>query len=337
MPVTPAFDAAEQTADGFTVAISNYDAAYSWDVSADGGATATLDAATATVTVTDLAAGASATLSVTTTKAGHAGGLASATGAALSLALTPELGALTATAGGFTVVISNYDAAYTWAVSADGGGSATLDAATATVTVAGLAAGASATLTVTTTRAGHADGVASVNHSATPAAPAPTGPPPIITAHAFTAYQIMYNIVFSGRYEYIGTAVIGARDGRTVTSWLTGSDPLVRASDGIASDYGAYLRTDGHYALVFFSTGWGGEWTHVYPGDATGDRGSNLDGTPFTTVESIMQADTTSEWGFSNQTQQFITSASDNTPYKKLPAGQSNNDTTVTEVAPGVV
>lgn len=166
----------------------------------------------------------------------------------------------------------------------------------------------------------------------------PAVPPPPPTVYSFTATQIMYNIVFSGSYEYIGAAVMSGRDDQTVTGWLTGSDPLIRASDGLASDYGMYRRTDGHYVLVFKSETWGGEWTHVYPGDATGDRGSNLDGTPFTTLESVIQAGTlTSKWGFSGQTQQFVTSASDRSPYKKLPAGQSNKDTTVTEVVPGVV
>lgn len=173
---------------------------------------------------------------------------------------------------------------------------------------------------------------AMLTESIMPVPPAIASP----TVYAFTATQIMYNIVFSGRYEYIGTAVISGRDDHTVTSWLAGSDPLVRASDGLASDYGMYLRTDGHYALVFFSDSWGGSWTHVYPGDANGDRGSNLDGTPFTTLESVIQAGTlTTKWGFSGQTQQFVTSASDRSPYKKLPASQ--NDVTVTEIVPGVV
>ena len=175
---------------------------------------------------------------------------------------------------------------------------------------------------------------AMLTESIMPVPPAIASP----TVYAFTAYQIMYNIVFSGRYEYIGNAVISGRDNYTVTGWLTGSDPLIRASDGIASDYGMYRRIDGHYVLVFKTENWGGSWTHVYPGDATGDRGSNLDGTPFTDLASVIAAGTlTTKWGFSGQTQQFVTSTGDNTPYKKLPAGQSNNDTTVTEVAPGVV
>ena len=74
----------------------------------------------------------------------------------------------TSTADGFAVQVSNYDAAYTWAVSTDEG-SATISN-TGLVTVTGLTPGQSATVTVTTTRTGYANGTVAATGSASVAA-----------------------------------------------------------------------------------------------------------------------------------------------------------------------
>ncbi|MEC9215141.1 MAG: zinc-dependent metalloprotease family protein, partial [Pseudomonadota bacterium] len=78
--------------------------------------------------------------------------------------LTPTFAALTSTADGFTVQISNYDAEFTWDV-ATTAGSASISG-TGLVTVIGLGAGQSATVTVTASRAGFNDGEAEVTGSA---------------------------------------------------------------------------------------------------------------------------------------------------------------------------
>lgn len=70
----------------------------------------------------------------------------------VSPGLTPILGTPSSTAGGFTVPITNYDAAYSWSASTTSG-SATVSGGVATVT--GLSSGSSATLTVTTRRSGY--------------------------------------------------------------------------------------------------------------------------------------------------------------------------------------
>jgi hypothetical protein len=89
-----------------------------------------------------------------------------------SPALTPTFGTPTSTADGFTVQVSNYDAAYTWAVSTTAG-SATISNA-GLVTVTGLTAEQSATVTVTTTRTGYASGTATSTGSAEAASSGPT-------------------------------------------------------------------------------------------------------------------------------------------------------------------
>ena len=79
--------------------------------------------------------------------------------------LTPSFAALTSTADGFTVQVSNYDAEFTWDV-ATTAGSASING-TGLITVIGLGAGQSATVTVTASRAGFNDGSAEVTGNAT--------------------------------------------------------------------------------------------------------------------------------------------------------------------------
>jgi hypothetical protein len=78
-------------------------------------------------------------------------------------ARTPTFGSVSSAVGGFTVPISNYDAAFTWGVSATSG-SASISGGTLTVT--GLSTGASSTVTVTTSRTGYTGGTATVSGSA---------------------------------------------------------------------------------------------------------------------------------------------------------------------------
>ncbi len=92
--------------------------------------------------------------------------------------LTPALGSPSSTAGGCTVTISNYDAAFTWGASATTGSASV--SASGVVTVSGVAPGASTTVTVTATRSGYPDGSATVTCSAAPLDP--PGAPTAVTA-----------------------------------------------------------------------------------------------------------------------------------------------------------
>ncbi|MEI6037935.1 MAG: SUMF1/EgtB/PvdO family nonheme iron enzyme, partial [Planctomycetota bacterium] len=78
-------------------------------------------------------------------------------------ALNPTFGATTATADGFTVPITNYDALYAWAGTVLGGTVVvTGSGSTGLATITGVAAGTSATATITTTRTGYTGGTANV-------------------------------------------------------------------------------------------------------------------------------------------------------------------------------
>jgi len=79
----------------------------------------------------------------------------------LGMANTPTFGPPTATAGGFTVQISNYNGAFTYGGTATAGGTVAISN-TGLVTVSGVAANTSSTATITTTQAGYANGSAQV-------------------------------------------------------------------------------------------------------------------------------------------------------------------------------
>jgi subtilisin family serine protease len=141
LALTPSFSTPVSTSTGFTVNITNYDAAYTFTPTASSG-TVTAGVASGSIlplTVTGLAPGTSATVTVTTTRTGYVSGSnqisASATTGA---ALTPSFSTPVSTSTGFTVNITNYDAAYTFTPTASSG----------TVT-AGVASGSILPLTVT--------------------------------------------------------------------------------------------------------------------------------------------------------------------------------------------
>ena len=160
---TPEFGSVSATDDGFTVQVSNYDAEFTWDVATTAGSVSINDAGL--VTVTGLGASESATVTVTVSRTGFNEESAVVTGNAnVGAALTPEFGAVSSTADGFAVQVSNYDAEFTWDV-ATTAGSASING-TGLISVIGLGAGQSTTVTVTASRAGFNDGSAAVTGNA---------------------------------------------------------------------------------------------------------------------------------------------------------------------------
>ncbi len=157
--LTPVFETPTATADGFTVSISNYDQSYTWAGTATASGKVSIDN-TGLVTVTGVAAATSSTATITTTRTGYTGGSATVTQTSLGAALTPAFGTPTATADGFTVQITNYDSAYTWAGTATNGYVYTISF-TGLVTV-NLIPNFSSTATITTTRTGYTGGSATV-------------------------------------------------------------------------------------------------------------------------------------------------------------------------------
>jgi uncharacterized repeat protein (TIGR02543 family) len=169
----PVFGSPTSTADGFTVSITNYDAAYTWatpTVSAGSVAITSTTGSTRVLTVTGLSPGVSATITQGTTKTGHGNGSATVSGSSTTgAALTPTFGTPTRTAGGFTVTITNYDADYTWDTATVTAGLVSVTSTSGSnrvLTVTGLNPGASATITQTTSRSGYSNGSATVTGTA---------------------------------------------------------------------------------------------------------------------------------------------------------------------------
>jgi subtilisin-like proprotein convertase family protein len=161
--LTPEFDAVSSTADGFTVQVSNHDAAYVWEVSASTGSAA-IDGS-GLITVTDLTPSQSATVSVTASQTGYESGAAEISGSANEgAALTPEFGGVLSTADGFSVQVSNYDSAFTWDVTPTAGTASI--SSSGLITVAGLTSGQSSVVTVGTSRSGYESGSADISGSA---------------------------------------------------------------------------------------------------------------------------------------------------------------------------
>src|SRR5690606_26822583 len=80
--LAPTFGIPTRTADGYTVQLTNYDPAFTWDVAASTG-TASLSSS-GLVTVTGLEPGAAASVTVGTAREGHAPGGADISGTALN-------------------------------------------------------------------------------------------------------------------------------------------------------------------------------------------------------------------------------------------------------------
>ncbi|MCX7416721.1 MAG: hypothetical protein NTY25_09550, partial [Planctomycetia bacterium] len=90
----------------------------------------------------------------------------------LAAALTPAFGSTTATATGFTVQISNYNALYTWAGTATASGTVVVSG-TGLVTVTNVAPGTSSTATITTTKSNTVGGSAPITATSLAAALTP--------------------------------------------------------------------------------------------------------------------------------------------------------------------
>lgn len=115
-------------------------------------------------------------------------------------ALTPTFGTPTATADGFTVQITNYDATYTYAGSATASGSV-LISGSGLVTVSGVASNSGSTATITTTKSNTLDGSAQITATSLTAALTPTFGSPTATADGFTVQITNFNY----SYNWLGT------------------------------------------------------------------------------------------------------------------------------------
>jgi uncharacterized repeat protein (TIGR02543 family) len=169
--LNPTFSTPTTTTTGFMVQISNYDAAFTWDTATVTSGIVARDSF-GLLTVTGLTAGQSSTLTQTTSRAAYNNGTGSVSSNATALLspLNPTFSAPTSTADGFTVQISNYDAAFTWDTATVTSGIVARDSF-GLLTVTGLSPGASATITQATSRSLYSGGSGTVSGTAISATP----------------------------------------------------------------------------------------------------------------------------------------------------------------------
>ena len=228
--LTPTYSTPVATATGFTVNVTNYNAAYAFTPTTNLGVVTpgTASGSTLPLTVTGVTSGQSATVTVVATRAGYYDGTAAVTATALQPALTPALANAVSTASGFTSSITNYNASYTFTCTTSAGSCAlgTVSGSTRPLTITGLTAGQSATITVTSTRAGYANGVTTLLGSATTgAALTPTFSTPVATATGFTVNVTNYNVAYTfvcSAPQGITCAVTWPASGTTAALTITG-------------------------------------------------------------------------------------------------------------------
>jgi uncharacterized repeat protein (TIGR02543 family) len=136
-------------------------------------------------------------------------------------ALTPTFGTPTATADGFTVTITNYDAAFTWATPTVGSGTVTVTSTTGSnrvLTVTGLSPGTTAIITQGTSRTGYTSGSATVSGTSISA------PSPTISSFASSNVNTPNTAVFGSTVTITGTNFSNAtavKQGTTSASSFT--------------------------------------------------------------------------------------------------------------------
>ena len=300
--LTPTFGSTTATADGFTVSITNYDAAYTWGSSVTSGSVAINGSGL--VTVTGVASATSSTATITTVRTGYVGGTAPVTETSLDSALTPTFGTPTVTAGGFTVQITNYDSAFTWAGTATASGSVSISGS-GFVTVTGVAPATSSTATITTTRFGYVSGSATVTETSLAAALTPTFGTPTATADGFTVQINNYNALYtwagtataSGSVAINGSGLVtvtGVAAGTSSTATITttrtgytgGSAPVTATSvtgTALNPTFGSTTATAGGFTVQI--SNYSGSYT--WAGTATASGSVAISGTGLVTVTGV--------------------------------------------------
>ncbi|WP_449281833.1 fibronectin type III domain-containing protein [Leucobacter sp.] len=238
--VEPQFGAPVPTVDGYTVQITNFDAAASYSTSGLASGAAATVGATGLVTVTGVAPGATQSVTVRAAKTGSVDGVGSTQGTALAAALQPSFGTPTRTADGFTVQITNYDAAFAWSA-ATSTGSATVNSS-GLVTVTGIVPGGAASVTVGTSRAGYAEGSRDVSGSALEAALSPAFGAVTRTADGFTVQIANYDAAFAWSAAAPGGAASVSASGLLT---VTGLDAGSAATATVETSRAGYLPGSG--------------------------------------------------------------------------------------------
>jgi hypothetical protein len=239
--LTPTFSTPVRTADGFTVNVTNYNPAYAFTPSVSAGklTAGTVSGSTLPLTVTGVAPNASVTLTLSVTRTGYTTGSATSVGQALAAAWTPTFSVPVRTADGFTVNVTNYNRAFSFAPTVVSGVGTltpgTVSGSTLPLTVTGVVPGGTVMLGVSTSRSGYATGSATMSGQALQAAYVPTFSDPVATATGFTLKVTNYNPA------YVFTPSM-ASGGGTVTVGLVSAGQLPLTVTGLLPNASATVQ-----------------------------------------------------------------------------------------------
>ena len=252
--LTPELGTYTRTANGFTVAISNYSTAYTWAGTATNSGSVSFSGTNGNglATITGVSANTASVATITTTRNDYRNGSAvTASTTSLNRALTPTFGTYTRTADGFTVGISNYDTAYTWDGTATNGGLITFSgtANNGLATITGVAANTASVATITTTRSTYATG--SANTSSTTSLAAALNPMYGTYTQTSTGYTVQISN-YSNEFTWSGTAVNGA----TVAISNTGLVTISNLSAGYATCFSASSGLSSYATIVTSRSGY---------------------------------------------------------------------------------
>jgi hypothetical protein len=241
--------------DSFRVQINNYDPAYTWDVAVTYPTPFTITTRAPQpgstiylITVRGLAYDDSATLSVTTSRAGYASVTSSIVGYSNRTPVKPTFGPVIPVFYGYSVQITNYDPAYSYAVVSQRG-RATINS-TGLVTVTSISDSGADVLYVTPTRTGYLTRLTSTDAAADPIRDAlvPTFETVSQELNTVTVQITNFDPAFTWTVDYAsdGTATIDENGLTTVTDLYAGSPVVIYVS---ATRYG-YRTGQAQYEFV---------------------------------------------------------------------------------------
>ena len=304
--LNPTFGATTSTLDGFNVQITNYDPAFTFSGTATANGSVSIDGA-GLVTVTGVAPGTASTATITTTRTGYNSGSGTVTGSSTPTptAINPTFGIPISTANGFTVQITNYDAAFTYGGTATANGRVSINN-TGIVTVIGVAPGTFSTATITTTRFGYGAGSGSITAtSLNGAAINPTFGAANSTPNGFTVQITNYD----GFNYFYGSSVSNGSVSINSGGLITVADIAPRTSStvnitttrsGYDSGFGTFTATSGNGVALnpTFGTpsatanGFNVQITNYDPaftfsGTATANGSVSIDGAGLVTVTGV--------------------------------------------------
>lgn len=237
---TPTLSSVTNGAGGFTFTITNYSALNTYVLTPSAGSASN---SSGTITVSGLGDNFSATVGVQATRIGYENSdTATASGTSLPALSAPTFSAATATAGGFTATITNYDGSNSYSATTTSG---SVSVSTNTVTQSGLADNSSATVTVTASRSGYVSASASFSGTSQSKLATPTFSGSSATTGGWTATITNYDAantynlsVNAGSISRSGSGLTasGLANGASSTATISASrSGFVSSNNGLVS------------------------------------------------------------------------------------------------------